>query len=316
MWEKRSLRDAFGEILLQLGEEDKKIVVLSGDLEDSTRAEFFKKKFPERFFNMGIAEQDMVGMAAGLAKMGFIPVVTSFAVFLTNQAYGIIRMMACYNNLPIKFVATHAGLTVGEDGASAQCLEDIAIMRVLPGMKVFVPADAYETKAIVKYALQNDDSCYIRLSRADFPLIYNQKIEFKEGKGDIVAEGNDVTIISCGIMVSKAILAREILAKESISCRVINMSSIKPLDIDLIIDSAIKTKCIVTAEEHQIYGGLGSAVSEALAMHYPVPCEFVAVCDTFGESGKPDELLEKYGLSENEICNAVKRVIKRKKSSL
>lgn len=312
MLEKKSLRDAFGETLVEIGRENKKIVVLSADLEDSTRAEYFKKSFPERFYNLGIAEQDMVGTAAGIAKMGFIPFVSSFAVFLTNQAYGIIRMMACYNRLPIKFVATHAGLTVGEDGASAQSLEDIAIMRVLPEMKVFVPSDAVETASVIRRIVKIDAPCYVRLSRAEFPVINSSEFVFQEGRATVLCDGNDATIIACGIMVSKSLVVADRLKKEGVGCRVINMSSIKPIDKDTIITAAKETGCIVTAEEHQIYGGLGSAVAEVLSSNFPVPQEFVGVNDSFGESGKPDELLSKYGLGEEDIYKAVKRAISRK----
>ncbi len=312
MFEKESLRDAFGRTLVELGEKDPRIVVLSADLEDSTRTEYFKKRFPERFFNLGIAEQDMVGTAAGLARMGFIPFVSSFAVFLTNQAYGIIRM-SCYNELSIKFVATHSGLTVGEDGASAQCLEDIAIMRVLPRMKVLVPSDSIETRAIIKYIAESEGPYYVRLSRADFPVVNAEDFKFIEGKGSILAEGKDVTIIACGIMVYKALVARNLLKEEGISCKVVNLSSIKPIDEELIISSAKLTGCIVTAEEHQIYGGLGSAVAEVITKNFPVPQEFVAVNDSFGESGDPESLLKKYDLTEIGICNAVKRAIMRKR---
>ncbi len=310
--DKKSLRDGFGEKLVELGKINEKIVVFSADLEDSTRAEFFKKAFPDRFFNMGIAEQDMVGTAAGFAKMGFIPFVSSFAVFLTNQAYGVIRMMACYNRLPIKFVATHAGLTVGEDGASAQSLEDIAIMRVLPEMKVIVPSDYYETKSVIEKIVSIDSPVYVRLSRADFPVINKENFDFQIGKGNLILDGKDATIIAVGVMVSRAIQAANELKEENISCRVINMSSVKPIDENLIIESAIETGCIITAEEHQIYGGLGSAVSEVLSRHYPVPIEFVAVNDVFGESGEAEQLLDEYGLSVENIKNAVKKVINRK----
>ncbi len=310
--DKKSLRDGFGEKLVELGKINEKIVVFSADLEDSTRAEFFKKAFPDRFFNMGIAEQDMVGTAAGFAKMGFIPFVSSFAVFLTNQAYGVIRMMACYNRLPIKFVATHAGLTVGEDGASAQSLEDIAIMRVLPEMKVIVPSDYYETKSVIEKVVSIDSPVYVRLSRADFPVINKENFDFQIGKGNLILDGKDATIIAIGIMVSRAIQAANELKEENISCRVINMSSVKPIDENLIIESAIETGCIITAEEHQIYGGLGSAVSEVLSRHYPVPIEFVAVNDVFGESGEAEQLLDEYGLSVENIKNAVKKVLNRK----
>lgn len=312
MWENKSLREAFGETLVELGRENPSITAVSADLEDSTRAEHFKKEFPNRFFTLGIAEQDMVGTAAGLALAGYLPFASSFAVFLTNQAYGAIRILLCYNNLNVKLVSTHAGLTVGEDGATAQSLEDIAIMRVLPNMRVIVPCDAVETRKAVRAAITFQGPCYIRLSRAEFPVITSDDTPFELGKALKLAEGSDLTIAACGVMVSKALKAAETLKKQGISARVLNFSSVKPIDEEAIIKAALETGAIVTAEEHQLAGGLGSAVAEVLSQNKPVPVEMVGVADSFGESGKPDELMEKYGLSETTIVQKALAVLKRK----
>jgi transketolase len=313
MAQMKALRDAFGETLVELGRENDKIVVLSADLEDSTKAEYFKKEFPDRFFTLGIAEQDMVGNAAGLALAGFIPFAASFAVFLTNQAYGITRIMACYNNLNVKLVSTHAGLTVGEDGATAQSLEDIAIMRVLPRMTVISPCDALETAKAMRAVAAVHGPAYIRLSRAEFPIITESSTGFEIGKANVMRQGNDAAIIACGLMVSASLEAADELAAQGIKARVINMHTIKPLDREAVIRAAKECGAVVTAEEHQIYGGLGGAVAECLAAECPVPQEFVAVKDSFGESGKPSELLAKYGLTAKDIVAGVNRAIARKK---
>ena len=305
-------RDGFGEELASLGRENKNIVVVSADLEDATRAEYFKKEFPERFFSVGIAEQDMVGMAAGLSSMGFTAVTNSFAVFLTNRAYDMIRLDVCYNDCNVKLVASHAGVTVGEDGASAQCLEDLAIMRVLPNMKVICPVDYIEAKKATRAIIAEKGPMYLRVSRAPLPVITKESDPFVIGKANVVREGKDVTIIACGVMVSEALRAAEELAKENIQARVINMHTIKPIDQDAIIKAAKETGAVVTAEEHQIFGGLGSAVAEVLAQHSPVPVEMVAMHDSFGESGKPEQLLEYFGLKDKNIVEAVKRILERK----
>lgn len=312
MWETKATRDAFGETLVELGRKNKKIVVLSGDLEDSTRAEYFKREFPERFFNLGISEQDMLGTACGLSLDGLIPFVCSFAVFITNRAYEILRISACYNKCNVKIIGSHAGLTVGEDGATAQCLEDFAITRVLPGITVFCPVDAIETKKATAAMAQISGPAYMRLSRPPFPIITKESDLFTVGKASIMREGKDVTIIACGIMVSEALKAAENLARENIQARVLNMHTIKPIDEEAIINAAEETKAVVTAEEHQINGGLGGAVSEVLGRNYPVPIEMVAVKDTFGESGTAEELLEKYHLKDKDIILAAKNTLKRK----
>lgn len=305
-------RDGFGEEMVVLGREDKNIVVVSADLEDATRAEYFKKEFPERFFSVGIAEQDMVGMAAGLSAVGFTAVTNSFAVFLTNRAYDMIRLDVCYNNTNVKLVASHAGVTVGEDGASAQCLEDFAIMRVLPNIKVICPVDYIECRKATRAIVRENGPMYMRTSRAPLPILTKESDSFEIGKANVMRDGKDVTIIACGVMVSEALNAADILAKENIQARVINMHTIKPIDVQAIVKAAKETGAIVTAEEHQMAGGLGSAVAEVVTQNACVPMEIIGVKDSFGESGKPEQLLEHYGLKDKNIVEAVKRVIKRK----
>lgn len=306
-------RDGFGEEMVLLGRENKNIVVVSADLEDATRAEYFKKEFPERFFSVGIAEQDMVGMAAGLSAMGFTAVTNSFAVFLTNRAYDMIRLDVCYNDCNVKLVASHAGVTVGEDGASAQCLEDLAIMRVLPNIKVICPVDYIEARKATRAMVNERGPMYMRTSRAPLPIVTKESDPFTIGKASILREGKDVAIIACGVMVSEALSAAKTLASENIQARVINMHTIKPIDSQMIKKAAQETGAIVTAEEHQIHGGLGSAVAEVVAQNACVPMEIVGVPDVFGESGKPDQLLEHYGLKDRNIAEAVRKVLKRKK---
>jgi len=305
-------RDGFGHELVALGKINPKVVVISGDLEDATRAEYFKKEFPDRFFNLGIAEQDMVGTAAGLSLLGFIPFACSFAVFLTNRAYDMLRLDVCYNNCNVKIVCSHAGVTVGEDGASAQCLEDFAIMRVLPNIKVICPVDALEARKATRAIAAENGPIYMRTGRAPFPVLTKESDPFVIGKASVLRQGKDVTIVGCGIMVFEALQAAEILKKEGI--QVVNMHTIKPIDEGMIVQSAQETGAIVSAEEHQMYGGLGSAISEVLVKKCPVPMEMVAVQDTFGESGSPQELLKAYHLKDTDIVEAVKKVIKRKQA--
>ena len=312
MIEKKPTRDGFGKEIVALGKENKKIVVLSGDLEDATRAEYFKKEFPDRFFNLGIAEQDILGTAAGLSFHDLIPFATSFAVFLTNRAYDMLRIDVCYNNRNVKLVCSHAGLTVGEDGASAQCLEDFAITRILPNIIVLCPVDFIEVKKATRLITTHIGPVYMRTGRAPFPIITKESDPFILGKANIMREGKDVTIIACGLMVSEALEAAKILKIDGVDARVVNMHTIKPIDEKTIIESARKTGAIVTAEEHQIHGGLGSAVAEVLSQNVPVPLEMVAVCDTFGESGDPEGLLKKYHLKDVDIAQAARKAIKRK----
>jgi transketolase len=305
-------RDGFGEELVAIGKENPKVVVLSGDLEDATRAEYFKKEFPERFFNLGIAEQDVVGAAAGMTFHDLIPFATSFAVFLTNRAYDMIRLDVCYNNRNVKIVCSHTGLTVGEDGASAQCLEDFAIMRVLPNMIVLCPCDYIEAKKATRAIAKFTGPAYMRTGRAPSPILTKESDPFEIGKAVLIKEGKDVTLIGCGSMVYESLEAAKILKEDNIDARVINMHTIKPIDKEMIMDSARKTGAFVTAEDHSIYGGLGSAVSEVLSRFSPAPLEMVAVNDSFGETGDPEGLLKKYHLKAADIAEAAKKALKRK----
>lgn len=308
----KAARDAYGEILKELGAKNPDIVVLDADLSSSTKTAIFAKAFPHRFFNTGIAEANMMGVAAGLAASGKIPFASTFAVFGAGRAYEQIRNSICYPNLNVKIAVTHAGLTVGEDGATHQMLEDVALMRVLPNMTVIVPADAAETTAAVTWAANYKGPVYIRMGRAKCEDIMPENMEFIPGKGTILKEGTDVTIIACGIMVAKALTAAKHLEEKNLSARVINMSSIKPIDKELIIESAKKTGAIITCEEHTIHGGLGGAVAEVVCQSHPVPMAMIGTNDTFGESGKADELLEKYGLTEEHIMEESIKLIERK----
>ena len=311
--EKIATREAYGNTLAKLGEENQKIVVLDADLSKSTMSYKFAEKFPERFFQCGVAEANMIGMAAGLANSGKIPFASTFAVFATGRVWDQIRVSVAYSRSNVKIAGTHAGITVGEDGATHQCLEDIALMRVIPGMTVLVPADGVETEQVVRAAAEYVGPVYIRLGRLPTPIIYNNEYKFKIGKANLLKEGKDVTIIACGTMVYEALQSAEILAKEKITASIINMSTIKPLDKETIIESARKTGAVVTAEEHNIIGGLGGAVSEVLAENVPVPMKRIGINDSFGESGKPAELLKKYKLTAEDIADACKEVIGVKK---
>lgn len=312
MWETKATRDAFGEALVELGKKNKKIVVVSGDLEDATRVEHFKKEFPNRFFNLGIAEQDLLGTAVGLSLDGLIPFACSFAVFLTNRAYGILRISICYNRRNVKLVGSHVGLTVGADGATAQCLEDLAITRVLPNLTVLSPVDAIETKKATYKMAEICGPVYMRVGRVAYPIITREPDPFEIGKANIMRKGKDVTIIATGLMVSESLKAADSLAKDGIEARIVNMHTIKPLDEAAIIASAKETGAVVTAEEHQANGGLGSAIAEVLSKNFPVPLEMVAVNDSFGESGDPEGLLKKYHLKDIDIVTAAKKAVKRK----
>lgn len=303
---KIATREAYGKALVKLGQKNDNVVVLDADLSKSTKTHDFKIEFPDRFFNMGIAEQNLIGAACGLSTAGKIPFASTFAMFATGRAYEVIRNSVCYPKLNVKVCATHAGLTVGEDGASHQSVEDISLMRTIPNMTVLVPADAEETEQMIFAAAEYNGPVYVRLGRSGVPAIFDEEYKFEIGKGTVIKDGSDVTIIACGIMVSEAIEAEKKLSEEGISARVINMSTIKPIDRDLIIESAKNTKLIVTAEEHSIIGGLGSAVSEVVSEEAPVLVKKVGVKDTFGESGTPGELLKKYGLTCDEIVETVK----------
>lgn len=302
-------RDAYGEALKELGKINKDIVVLDADLSGSTKTAVFKTEYPERFFNVGIAEQSLMGTAAGLAAVGKIPFASTFAMFATGRAFEIIRNSICYPKLNVKIAATHAGLTVGEDGATHQSVEDLSLMRSVPNMTVLCPADAVEAKKSVIKASQYEGPVYIRLGRSKVPVIFNEDYDFEIGKGVEIKAGEDITIIATGIMVSKALEASEVLEKEGVSARVINISTIKPIDEDIIIKAAKETKKIVTVEEHNIIGGLGSAVAEVIVENNPVLMKRVGVEDTFGESGTADDVLQKYGLTVENIVNNARELV-------
>lgn len=309
MSKKIATREAYGAALVELGRKNPDVVVLDADLAKSTKTAGFGKEFPARFFDMGIAEQNMIGTAAGLAAAGKVPFASSFAVFATGRVYDQVRNSIAYPRLNVKIAATHAGITVGEDGASHQMVEDIALMRALPNMTVFVPADAVETRAAVMAAAEMDGPVYIRLGRSGVPVLHDENnFKFEPGRAVTLRDGSDVTVVACGIMAAAALEAAEQLAGEGVSVRVLDVHTIKPLDVQAVVDAAKATGAVVTAEEHNIIGGLGSAVTEALAENHPVPVRRVGVQDTFGESGKPAELLEKYGLTPANIIQAVRTV--------
>lgn len=310
--EKQATREAYGQALEALGAANENVVVLDADLSKSTKTNLFQKKFPERFFDMGIAEQNMMGVAAGFAATGKVPFASTFAVFATGRAYDQIRNTICYPRLNVKIAATHAGITVGEDGGSHQALEDINLMRGLPNMTVLVPADGPEAYKAVMAAAAYDGPVYIRLGRSAVPTVTDPDADFVIGKGKLLREGTDVTLIACGMMVAVALDAAELLAAEGVNAAVIDMSTIKPIDRALICEWAEKTGVVVTAEEHNIIGGLGSAVSEMLALECPTPLEMVGVEDVFGESGTAAALVEKYGLTKEHIAEKAKKAIARK----
>lgn len=314
MSKKIATREAYGKALAELASLNENVVVLDADLSKSTKTADFKAVCPERFFNMGIAEGNMMGVAAGLSTCGKIPFVSTFAMFAAGRAFEQIRNSICYPKLNVKVCATHAGLTVGEDGASHQTVEDISLMRSIPNMVVISPADAVETESAIKAIADYNGPCYVRLGRAAVNVINDaDTYKFEIGKGVVLSEGKDITIVATGIMVDAALEAKEILSKEGIAAKVINIHTIKPIDSELIIEAAKETGSIVTVEEHSIIGGLGSAVSEVISEKYPVPVLKVGVKDVFGESGKPDELLKGYGLTADDVVNKVKEAIALKK---
>jgi len=306
-----SLRESYGKTLVELGKENPDIVVLDADLSRSTMTQFFAGEFPSRFFDCGIAEQNMVGIAAGLAASGKIPFASTFAVFAPGRCFDQIRMSIAQPRLNVKLVTTHGGITVGEDGTSHQCIEDLSLICSLPGFTVIVPADAIETAQAVRVAATSYGPFYIRLCRPKVPLVYNQDYHFNLGKAVTMRQGKDATIIAIGLMVSAALEAADNLKREGIECCVLNTSTLKPIDETAIIRAA-ETGAIVTAEEHLEHGGLGSIVAQVIAKHYPVPIEFVAIKDTYAKSGKASELLQRYNLTAKDIEQAVYKVIKRK----
>ncbi len=309
--EKVATRVAYGNALAEFGK-DERIVVLDADLSGSTKTACFKEKYPERFINAGIAEGNMMSVAAGLASCGKTVFASSFAMFAAGRAFEQIRNSIAYPKLNVKIGATHAGLSVGEDGATHQCLEDIGIMRAIPNMVILNPADATEARLAVKAAIDYDGPVYLRFGRLDVLNIFDDDYKFEIGKGVELEAGDDVTLIATGIMVSVALEARKILAEQGISARVINMATIKPIDKDIIVKAAKETGAIVTAEEHNIIGGLGSAVAEVLCESCPVPMQRVGTNDVFGRSGKPAELFEAYGLTAENIAEKAKTAIKNK----
>jgi transketolase len=307
-----SLRETYGQTLVELGRQNPDVVVLDADLSKSTMTYLFAREFPARFFDCGIAEQNMVGIAAGLATSGKIPFASTFAVFAPGRCFDQIRMSVAQPGRNVKLVSTHGGISVGEDGTSHQSVEDLSLAGSLPGFTVIVPADAIETAQAVKAAAASYGPVYIRLCRPKLPLVYDDDYRFNVGKAVTMKTGEKATIIAVGLMVAVAIEAADNLKREGIDCRVLNMSTLKPIDEAAIIKAATETGAIVTAEEHLEHGGLGSIVARVVARHHPVPMEMVAIKDTYAKSGKPAELLQRYGLTAADIEQAVRGVVKRK----
>ena len=306
MADKISTRQAYGDALVELGKKDKNIIVMDADLSKSTMTAGFKKEFPERFFNAGIAEGNLMGMAAGLALSGKTVFASTFAMFAAGRAYEIIRNSIGYPHANVKVCATHAGITVGEDGASHQCIEDLALMRAIPGMTVIHPADAVSTEKLMDQIAAMNGPVYARLGRLAIPVIYDSSADIRLGKGNVVREGSDFTVIACGLMVNEAMIAAEELAKDGIDIRIIDMHTIKPIDEEIIVKAAQETGGIVTAEEHSVIGGLGSAVAEVVCQKAPCKMAMVGVQDRFGQSGKPPQLMEEYNITAADIVKAVK----------
>ncbi|WP_145018987.1 transketolase family protein [Geobacter argillaceus] len=305
-------RDAYGEVLAELGAENADVVVLDADLSGSTKTAVFARKFPERFFNMGIAEANMIGTAAGLAAAGKIPFASTFAIFAVGRAWEQMRQSVAYPKANVKIVATHSGVTVGEDGGSHQSVEDIAITRAVPNMTVIVPADGEETKQAIRAAAAYKGPVYVRLGRNKVPTIFGNDYRFTIGKGVQLREGTDLTFVATGLMTAQALAAAEELAKGGISARVVHLATIKPLDEEIIVAAARETGAIVTAEEHSIVGGLGGAVAECLGERFPTPLVRVGIKDRFGTSGKAEELLEYFGLMPEDLVDAAREVLARK----
>ena len=309
MADKMATRQAYGKALIKLGEKYPDLVVMDADLSKSTQTAEFGKRYPERFFNMGIAEQNLYASAAGIALSGKIVCASTFAMFAAGRAFEIVRNSIGYTKANVKICATHAGITVGEDGASHQTFEDIALMRTIPGMTVINPSDAVSAEKLLQQAIDMTGPCYVRLGRAAVPVFYDENDDITLGKGNVVKDGKDVAVIATGIMVNEAVEAAKVLEKEGINVRVIDLHTIKPLDEEIIIKAAEETKAIVTAEEHSVIGGLGSAVAETVVKKRPVKMAMVGQHDTYGESGKPEELKKKYGMTSDDIVTAVKNVL-------
>lgn len=310
--EQKPTRNGYGEGLVELGRKNPNVVVLCADLTDSTRSGMFRQAFPERFIECGIAEQNMLGLAAGLALVGKIPFVSTYAVFCPGRNWDQLRISVAYNKANVKLTGAHAGVSVGQDGATHQGLEDMAITRCLPNMTVLAPCDALETKKATIAAGQIEGPVYLRFAREATPVFTTEKTPFKIGQAEIFQEGADAAIIACGPTVHEALLAAHDLEKDGISAAVVNNHTVKPMDEKTIIEIAKKTGAVVTAEDHQVMGGMGSAVAEVLAKNHPVPMEMIGVQDRFGESGSPEELMKEFHLVADDIKEAVKRVLKRK----
>ncbi|MBQ8459078.1 transketolase family protein [bacterium] len=312
---KKSIRKAFGETLTQIGELNDRIVVMDSDLACSTQTKMFGEKFPDRFFDCGIAEQDMVATAAGLASEGKIPFISSFAMFATGRTYDQIRNAVCYPAFNVKIVGTHGGVTVGEDGATHQALEDIALMRNIPHMTVIVPADCRECEEVIKYASLHDGPMYIRISRCNVPDVFDEHYHFNIHKAVVVEEGHDVSLFTNGETLAEAIIAAEELKAEGISVEVVNIPVVKPLDFQTVIESVKKTKFAITVENHSIIGGLGTAICETLASRYPAKVYRIGIHDEFGQSGKSDELLEYYGLNSTTLAKRIRTMYKKEQEN-
>jgi len=310
---KKATRLGFGEGLVELGKKNPKVVVLAADTAGSVSVDGFQKAFPDRFFNVGIAETNLIGMAAGLSLAGFIPFAATYGVFAAGRPWEQIRTTVCYSDLNVKIGGSHSGLMVGPDGATHQALEEIAIMRCLPKMTVIVPSDVIETRKAVIESANINGPVYIRYGRESTPIFTKEESPFEIGKANILRDGKDVAIFACGTMVYEALMAAEILDKKGVKARVINLHTVKPIDEKAIIDAARDCGAIVTAEEHQLFAGFGSAVAEVIVKNYPVPVEMVGVNDRFGESGEPAELIVKFGLKDVNIAEAAQKVLKRKK---
>lgn len=306
-------RDAYGKALAELGKENPNIVVLDGDLAKSTKTDVFRQSFPDRFFNVGIAEANMVGIASGLATCGKLPFISSFACFMMCKGYDQLRMSVAFPNLNVKVVVSHGGISVGEDGTSQQSIEDLALATSLPNFTVIVPADEVATKVLVKKMAAHEGPAFMRTCRPKTPVIYNEGTDFEIGKGVLLRRGEDVAIFAIGLLVFEALVAAEELADKGIQAAVIDLHTLKPIDQDLIQEQAARTGAIVTCEEHQIFGGMGSLVSRVVGEVRPVPMEFIAIRDTYAESGTPEQLFDRYGLSARHITRVAERVVKRKK---
>jgi len=310
--EKIPTRNGYGNGLVEAGKRDENVVVLCADLTDSTRSSYFKKKFPARFVEVGVAEQNMASLAAGMALVGKVPFISSYAAFSPGRNNEQIRTTIAINDVNVKIAGAHAGVSVGPDGATHQALEDMALMRVMPNMRVIYPCDAIEAKKATIVAAEIEGPVYLRFARANTPVVTTEDTPFEFGKAEVFAKGKDVTIVACGPLVYEALVAAQKLEKEGVSVELINSHTVKPLDSKTILKSVKNTKAVVTVEEHQVNGGLGGAVCEMLAENYPVPVERIGVKDRFGESGNPDELLNAFGLSAPHIVKAVKKVLRRK----